>query len=175
MYICLIWGPVFCHQTSPGCFCRGTETYQVTFFSQQERELPGIPGSWAPVIWRAIGVLGKKSQVSKNIMGNWFSKSQVSKISIQNQQVLEKNHQQKWCLNEKKGSMEFKWIDAFEAPPRSLFQNYEDVSHSWYSMYLFLFAEVAEQFGLPPPNHPVFSSSVESSLLKTPWLCFFLC
>ena len=63
----------------------------MTFFSQQERELPGIPRKLSSSdIGEPLGFLGKKSQVSKNIKGNWFSKSQVSKISIQNQQVLEK-------------------------------------------------------------------------------------
>ena len=162
MYICLIWGPVFCHQTSPGCFVGGPRPIRWPFSVSKSVNCPGFLEAELQWHWRAIGVLGKKSQVS----------TYPSKINRFWKNITNKND----VLMRKKGSMEFKWIDAFEAPPRSLFQKlWRCESELVYSMYLFFFAEVAEQFGLPPPNHPVFSSSVESSLLKTPWLCFFLC
>ena len=58
-----------------GCFTGGPRLFRWPFLVNKSANCPGFLGSGAPVIWRAIGVLEKKSQVSK------YHGELVSKIS----------------------------------------------------------------------------------------------
>lgn len=158
MYICLIWGPVFCHQTSPGClYNRGPRPIRWPFLVSKSANCPGFLEAELQWLVGAIGGFRKKVTGFKKYHGELVSKiSQVSKYPWEND------------VSMGKGSMEFKWIDGpidgFEAPnfQRCLFKDMK----MWVTVgtqCTFFFAEVAEKFGLHPANHP------------TPWLCFFLC